>query len=63
MDADVLPSKQETESVVDSWITEMLGETPTAMKAQRLAVNEDYEKLLSTMDLSRPEGYVHSRFL
>jgi hypothetical protein len=50
-------NKDEPESVVCSWIEDMLNSTPTQTKAQRLAVNSDYERLLSTMDLSRPEGY------
>lgn len=52
------PSKEDVDSVVDEWITNMLSATPSSLKAQRTAVNEDYEKLLSHMDLSRPEGCV-----
>lgn len=54
------PAKEDVDSVVDEWITNMLSATPATLKAQRTAVNEDYEKLLSHMDLSRPEGCVNT---
>lgn len=48
--------RDEVESVVDKLIFDMLDKASATIKAQR--VNEDYEKVLANMDLSRPEGCV-----